>query len=106
MARSATTPEPIRNRDAITDHIVDVMHDEGFRDLSIDNLLSHPFFAIAMALRVAIRSGTVTAATAKRIAGELTAMVKREPKAVEAINEVLRIALRSRKAGDLRQDRY
>jgi hypothetical protein len=59
-----------------------------------------------MALGVAAKAGRISKAAAKYFAAQVDELRDREPKAVEAINEICRCALASRKRGDLRRDRY
>jgi hypothetical protein len=90
----------IRDRATITDHVSDVMH-QHFCDTSIDRLLTRPFEA--MALAVAAKSGRLKRPAAKYIATQIDELVAREPAAVEAINEICRRALASRKRGHLKR---
>lgn len=102
---AATKPEPIRNREAVTDFVCEVMHDS-YRDVSIDALLARPFDAVAMALKVLTRSGLMSKRRTVYFAQHVAELIEREPELVDLINTICRTALRSRKAGDLRKDRY
>lgn len=73
----------IKDRQRTTDAIADVMH-ERWPSWTIDTLLCHPFDAIDMAREVCAR------------------LSRKATK--EQINEICRIALSSRKRGDLRRD--
>ena len=89
MAASSTKTKSgadrIRDRERVTDMIVDVMHDN-FRDMSIDTLLTWPTKAIEMAKLVC-----------KRLGCNATE---------DKIHEICRTAMSSRKRGDLKKDRY
>jgi hypothetical protein len=98
-------PNPIVNRAVVTDTVCDVMH-EKFRDDSIDALLTRPFEAIGMALDVLKKSGRINGTKANRIARNLVGILTADADAEKLINDVLRVALSSRKRGELRKDRY
>lgn len=77
--------KPIDDRATVTDTICEVMHDH-YRSHSIDSLLCRPHDAIEMAERVLRKLGK-----------------KNSP---DAVAEICRAALSSRKRGDLKRDRY
>jgi hypothetical protein len=84
-ASSAVQPgDPITDRKTVTDAVADVMH-QRWPSWSIDTLLCHPHAAIAMATDVCKR-------------------LQRKPTEA-AVAEICRVALSSRKRGDLRRDK-
>lgn len=96
----------IRNRDARSDAIHDVMHDR-YRAMSIDTLLTHPIDAIRMAADAAHRAGEMSNATVRQIERGLHYIAMSSPASAATITEMLRTALADRKRGDgrLRKDR-
>lgn len=99
-----TKPEPISNREAITDAVCEVMQ-ASYRDQSIDALVCRPFDAIAMAVRVAVKTGTCKRDDAKAFMSLLDDATNGHP-LVPKLNEICRTAMSARKRGDLRTDKY
>jgi len=103
----AKAPE-IKDREAITDHICTVMHDQ-YRDTSIDVLLTHPVDAIEMAIEVGARAGRINKAAAKEWRRKLKDLrlsdVPSATGTIDTVNEILRAAIAARKRGDLKRDR-
>src|SRR4051794_30003918 len=95
----------IRDRKTIADHVCAYMH-ENHRALTIDTLLSRPLDAMRMGATVAAKSQRISERSAKRIFSALRALEHNEGEAVDAIDDVCRAALSSRKRGDLKRDRY
>lgn len=75
----------IKDRKSVADQVCEWMHNH-CRDMSIDTLLTWPDHATAMAKAVCRR-------------------MHRKPTS-DAIHEICRAALSSRKRGDLKRDRY
>ena len=99
-----TKPEAIRNREAITDAVQVVMHD-CYRDQSIDSLMCRPLDALAMAVKVAVKTGSCTRDAGKQFMALLDDASNAHP-LVPKLNEICRTALSARKRGDLRTDKY
>jgi hypothetical protein len=99
-------PEPLVNREQITDAVCAVMH-QRYRDASIDQLLCQPIQAALMAIEVARRTEAITKKDAERLWDGLLGVIENGPKGIErTLNNICRTALASRKRGDLRKDRY
>lgn len=95
----------IRDRKSVADHVAGYMQNV-CPSFSIDGLLCRPLEAIEMAVTVSHAAGRISAAAAGRIRRAVRDAAKADADAVEAINEVCRAALSSRKRGELRRDRY
>lgn len=95
----------IRDRQSIADHVAGYMQNV-CPSFSIDTLLTRPLDAIEMAVTVAHAAGRISGASAGRLRRAIRQIVEQDGAAVEAIYEVCRAALASRKRGDLRRDRY
>ena len=93
-------PDPISNRDLLTDHVATWM---AFNcpSFSIDRILSDPVLALRMGIEIANDAGLLddrAAAAAARRAGAFSLSAQK------AVHEVCRAALSARKRGDLRRD--
>ena len=98
-------PAPTTNAGATTDHVCDVMSNL-CRDLSIEQLLCRQLMALEMAVAVCQRQGTVGEEVAARVLDGVAAIRAIDPDLEAALHDVCRIALNSRKRGDLRKDQY
>jgi hypothetical protein len=88
----------------LADHVCEYMHDH-HRALSIDTLLTRPLDTFRMGLNVAARRQSIPLSEVKAIA-KLLDQLATHTNAMEAVDDVCREALNSRKRGDLKRDRY
>jgi hypothetical protein len=93
--------DQIRDREALTDHIADVMHAR-CPAFTVDALLAHPLEALVVAIDVADRAGRVNRTKARAALKALGEFEQLHGACLEPANEVCRCALSARKRGALK----
>lgn len=100
-----TAKKEIRDRNALTDHIASVMHEQ-CPSWSVDTLMAHPIDMLAATTEIGRRASKFTdRKRMKRFAGRIAALAEEFGPEIDVTQEIGRVMINARKRGQLRRDK-